>query len=442
MKLVILTRDLGLGGVERCVALVSEGLAARGVSVEIVMLGGQRNLWGKHLSGIRVHDLSTIWHGKKPWTWFAGWRAVHRIVADADVVLAATFLMPLYMGWLATRFSKKKEIVASDSTARKASSEPRDSTNGTARDERETCQRHAAQEAGGSRSRFLGWIHGPLAELDTFARMNPIHRTACQFIYRRMDELVCVSEHSRQSLARWLDIAAKPSWRVLPNFVEPAAPRAAYSPSPYAEQSCGLHATSPVKREGAECAADEAFPPSPACGSGAGGKGCPLQLLFVGRIAVEKQPHLWLDTLEALAARGFSAELTVLGEGPLKEWVEAEASRRELTVHILGHIGGVEDYMRQADWLLLTSNFEGFGLVVLEAMQVGLPVVTTNSGGVCDFFAGRQDEFVTSKACGEALAALIEAQLPHYLEVADWCVRRAQDYAPGRMLDQWERLLR
>lgn len=397
MKLVILTRDLGLGGVERCVALVSEGLAARGVSVEIIMLGGKRNLWGKHLSGVKVHDLSGVWHGKKPWTWLAGWRAVHRIVADADVVLAATFLMPLYMGWLATRFLP---------------------------------------------ARFLGWIHGPLAELDAFARMNPIHRAACQFIYRRMDELVCVSEHSRQSLARWLDIAAKPSWRVLPNFVEPAAPRAAYSPSPYVEQSCGLHAITPANREGAECAADEAFPPSPACGRGAGGEVRSFQLLFVGRIAVEKQPHLWLDTLEALAARGFSAELTVLGEGPLKEWVEAEASRRELTVHILGHIGGVEEYMRQADWLLLTSNFEGFGLVVLEAMQVGLPVVTTNSGGVCDFFAGRQDEFVTIKASGEALAALIEAQFPHYLEVADWCVRRAQDYAPERMLDQWERLLR
>lgn len=362
MKLVILTRDLGLGGVERCVALVSEGLAARGVSVEIVMLGGNRNLWGKHLSGIRVHDLSTIWHGKKPWTWLAGWRAVYQIVADADVVLAATFLMPLYMGWLATRFLP---------------------------------------------ARFLGWIHGPFFELDAFARMNPLHRAACQFIYRRMDELVCVSEHSRQSLSRWLGMNAKAGWRVLPNFVEPAAPRTDFAP--------------PVLQDGRVSR--------------------PLQLLFVGRIAVEKQPHLWLDTLEALAARGLPAELTVLGEGPLRDWVQAEAALRQLSVRILGHIGGVEDYMRAADWLVLTSNFEGFGLVVLEAMQVGLPVVTTNSGGVCDFFAGRQDEFVTGEASGDALAKLIELQLPHYPEVADWCIRRAQDYAPQRMLDEWESLL-
>jgi len=131
----------------------------------------------------------------------------------------------------------------------------------------------------------------------------------------------------------------------------------------------------------------------------------------------------------------------VLGEGPLHDWVQAEAARRQLSVRILGHIGGVEDYMRAADWLVLTSNFEGFGLVVLEAMQVGLPVVTTNSGGVCDFFAGRQDEFVTTEASGDALAKLIEAQLPRYPEIADWCIRRAQDYAPRRMLDEWESLL-
>ena len=359
MKVLFFVRDLGLGGVERCVTLVAEGLAARGFEVTIAMLGGSRNLWKKNTASVRVVDLSSVWHGKKPWTWLAGWQAARALVKETDVIIAATFLMPLYMAWAASL---------------------------------------------GLGKRLLAWVHGPMAELDAFARMNPVHRAACQFIYRRQPEILCVSDHTRQSLGRWLGMPVPAGWRVMPNFVEALPDSPAHTP------------INKPRR--------------------------PLQLLFVGRIAEEKQPQLWLDTLEALAARGLPAELTVLGEGPLQGWVESEAKRRQLTVRFHGQIGGVSNFMRQADWLLLTSNFEGFGLVVLEAMQVGLPVVSTNSGGVNDFFGARGSEFVVNEATGDALAAKIAAQLPHHGEIAAWQEQRAQDYAPAVLLDKWMALLK
>ena len=365
MKVVFLVRDLGLGGVERCVTLVAAGLVARGIDARIVMLGGQRNVW--EASAVPVIDLSAHWHSKKPWTWLRGWQVTRAELADADVVIAATFLLPLYMGWAATR---------------------------------------------GLSARFIAWVHGPMAELDAFARMNPIHRFACQFIYRRMAELLFVSDHSRQSLARWLGMPVQAGWRVMPNFVAPNTqthtPTAPRLDRMSAYQEPRIYGTQP-----------------------------PLQLLFVGRIASEKQPYLWLDTLEALAARSFAAELTVLGEGPLQEWVVQEAERRQLKVRIQSHIGGVSAAMQNADWLLLTSNFEGFGLVVLEAMQLGLPVVSTNSGGVCDFFADRLDEFITAETSGSALAEKIVAQLAKYNEIAAWEIQRSQDYAPDLLLQRW-----
>lgn len=359
MKLLFFVRDLGLGGVERCVTLVAAGLAARGFDVTIALLGGSRNLWPADTAAVRLVDLSAHWHGKRPWTWLAGWRAARALAREADVVIASTFLMPLYMAWTATR---------------------------------------------GLPCRLLGWVHGPLAELDAFAGMNPVHRAACQFIYRRLAEILCVSEHSRQSLARWLGQPVAPGWQVMPNFV--AAPPATDDPS---------HA-------------------APAAGQ-------PLQLLFVGRIAEEKQPQLWLDTLTALAARGQPATLTVLGEGPLQGWVEAEAARRQLDVRCIGQIGDVAPFMRQADWLLLTSSFEGFGLVALEAMQLGLPVVSTNSGGVNDFFADRVDNFVVKEATGTALADRITEQLPDHAAISAWVWQRAKDYSPEVLLDKWVALL-
>lgn len=397
MKILFMVRDLGLGGVERCVSLVSAGLAARGFEVTIAMLGGNRNLWQKHTDSVRVVDLSTGWHGRKPWTWLAGWRAARALAKEADVVIASTFLMPLYMGWAASR---------------------------------------------GLGKRLIAWVHGPKYELDAFARMNPIHRAACQFIYRRVPEILCVSGHTRDSLARWLGMPVQPGWRVMPNFVDaPSLP----TPLPQAGEGSD-HSPAFLAGEGW---ADGQLPqrlqdhsPSPLVGEGWGeGVQRPLQILFTGRIAEEKQPHLWLDTLEALAARGLPAELTVLGLGPLQGWVEAEAARRKLTVHICNQIGGVEEFMRRADWLLLTSSFEGFGLVVLEAMQIGLPVVSTDSGGVNDFFQERVAEFVAAEATGEALASLIAEQSQHYAEISGWLANRAKDYSPEIMLKKWAALL-
>jgi amylovoran biosynthesis glycosyltransferase AmsD len=371
MKIVFLVRDLGLGGVERCVALVSEGLIARGMDVSIVMLGGSRNIWAARTGTAKVIDLSSVWQGKKPWTWLAGWLATRRIIKDADLVIPATFLMPLYMAYAATRGLKN--------------------------------------------TRIMGWVHGPLYELDQFATMNPIHRHACQFIYRRLAELIFVSEHARDSLARWLKQPIQNGWRVLPNFVDEGV----------------ISATSALEPRGQD---------TPLCPPNENHQSLstkPLQLLFVGRIASEKQPHLWLDTLASLNQRGVQAELTIVGDGPMEQWLRSEASQRGLAsqIHFAGHQSHVSAYLASADVLLLTSSFEGCPLVVLEAMPLGVVVASTNAGGVYELFGKRRAEFVTNTASGEALATLIISQ--HRPELSSWLKQRAKHYSASQILQQW-----
>ena len=357
MNIVFLVRDLGLGGVERCVALVSEGLIARGCEVSIVMLGGQRNLWAARTGKAKIIDLSHVWQGKKPWTWPAGWKAVRQVIQEADILIPATFLMPLYMSYAATM---------------------------------------------GLKTRVIGWVHGPLYELDQFAKMNPVHRAACQFVYRRTKELIFVSQNARDSLARWLDQPVRASWHVLPNFVDPTD-------------------------------IPQQIPEKPA--------NRPLQLLFVGRIASEKQPHLWLDTLESLNQRGIQAELTIVGDGPLETELKTKATARQLDSQITfaGRRDNVGDYLVKADVLLLTSGFEGCPLVVLEAMPLGLPVASTHAGGVYELFGERRADFVTETASGEALAELIARQ--NRPELSIWLKQRAKHYSAENILQQWSDLL-
>ncbi|WP_373976573.1 glycosyltransferase [Chitinibacter sp. SCUT-21] len=360
MKIAIFLRDLGLGGVERCAVLVGEGLAVMGFDVTLVLLGGSRNLWASRIKKVKVVDLSSQWQPLKPLTWLAGWRAARQIAREHDVLIAGTFLLPLYMTFAASL---------------------------------------------GLGKRVIAWVHGPFYELDAFARMNVVHRKACQFVYRRLKELIFVSEHARTSMARWLEQAPSEGWTVLPNFVD-------------AQQEISAR----VERE----------------------SNAPLRLLFVGRIAEEKQPHLWLDTLVALNLASVAANLTIVGDGPLEDDLKSQVVARRLESQVLfaGRKDDVSEYLAHADVLLLTSGFEGCPLVVLESMPMRLLVVSTNAGGVYELFGARRDDFVVQEASGTALAELIIRQQSQSLLLQNFIEHRAEHYAQGRILKQWAQRLR
>ena len=64
-------------------------------------------------------------------------------------------------------------------------------------------------------------------------------------------------------------------------------------------------------------------------------------------------------------------------------------------VKLLGNVSNVEDYLAEADVFALSSDYEGLPLVVLEAMAAGLPIVSTDVGGVKDIVT---DNGISGKA--------------------------------------------
>ena len=88
--------------------------------------------------------------------------------------------------------------------------------------------------------------------------------------------------------------------------------------------------------------------------------------------------------LEALAGLNHKAELLIVGDGPLKEELVKKCSDLELNdkVSFLGHISDNEVHkcLERSDVFVLPSveRREAFGLVQLEAMAYGLPVINTN----------------------------------------------------------------
>ena len=113
-------------------------------------------------------------------------------------------------------------------------------------------------------------------------------------------------------------------------------------------------------------------------------------LLYVGRLAPEKNPGLLLDTLRILESQAPGQfHLVLAGDGPMRRELES-GCRRDLpgAVCFLGHIGDREalaGLYANCDLLLHPNSSEPFGIAPLEAMASGLPVIGPDSGGITSY---------------------------------------------------------
>jgi len=138
-----------------------------------------------------------------------------------------------------------------------------------------------------------------------------------------------------------------------------------------------------------------------------------LYVVTVGRL-VRRKDHE--TVFRALALQGERMHLIVLGDGPLLEPLQSLAADLGLSgrVHFRGFVPEEEKFqiLSHADIFALASQHEGFGLVYLEAMHCGLPVIATTTGGQKDFLVDEQTGVLVNvgdvDAVAEALSRLAE----------------------------------
>lgn len=136
-----------------------------------------------------------------------------------------------------------------------------------------------------------------------------------------------------------------------------------------------------------------------------------VRIAWVGALRPEKNPA---RLLRAFGRVKDDAVLLLIGDGPEREALEAEVGRLGLaeSVRFLGNRDDARDIIMQCDMLALSSDTEQMPLVVLEAMDAGLPVVSTDVGDVRRMVSEPNRPYVTpctDEDHGAALAALIRA---------------------------------
>ena len=109
----------------------------------------------------------------------------------------------------------------------------------------------------------------------------------------------------------------------------------------------------------------------------------PIQLIIVGRLIRRKGHTLVLSILPQLIKQYPELKLIILGDGELEEQLKEEARRLNLENHVLflGFKSEVEQYLVASDIALVPSYSEGLPLVIFEAFNAKVPVVTFDSIG-------------------------------------------------------------
>ncbi len=136
-------------------------------------------------------------------------------------------------------------------------------------------------------------------------------------------------------------------------------------------------------------------------------------LMTVGRLAVQKGQRFLVDALPQLVARWPDLVAVVVGDGHLREQLEAQADalgvRRAL--RLVGHRPDARDLLVGADVFVLPSRHEGMPMALLEAMDAALPVVATRVVGteevVEDGVTGRLVPSEDPAALADALAEVL-----------------------------------
>jgi glycosyltransferase involved in cell wall biosynthesis len=167
-------------------------------------------------------------------------------------------------------------------------------------------------------------------------------------------------------------------------------------------------------------------------------------LAFAGRLAPQKAMDVALDALD----RSPGVTLVIAGDGPEESPLREHAARLGLgaRARFLGAQprSVVFELLRAADAALLTSNWENFPHMVVEALAVGTPVLATAVGGVGEIVRDGENGLLVTAGDVDAVAGAIDryfsdATLRERLRAA--AGSSVEVYAPDRIYERLEQIL-
>lgn len=148
-------------------------------------------------------------------------------------------------------------------------------------------------------------------------------------------------------------------------------------------------------------------------------------VLFVGRHVFEKGVHLLIDAVPGIVSKYSNAKIVIAGIGPMTEELKDKVKRMGLSNKVL-FAGYMDDESKNklykvADAAVFPSLYEPFGIVALEAMAAGCPVVVSDTGGLAELIDHKYNGMkmingLTESLRDNVLELLFDEELARYVK--------------------------
>ena len=159
----------------------------------------------------------------------------------------------------------------------------------------------------------------------------------------------------------------------------------------------------------------------------------PVRFVSVGRLSQEKAQDRIIAAIAALRAQGHDVELVLVGDGPLRDTLSATAHSHGVSDRVIftGHRPNPFAIMARCDCFVLSSDYEGQPMVLLEALTLGLPIVATDIAGTRSILDQTPYPLVDPSADGVAEGMHAFLTSPHDSQAfdgADYCHDVMQEF--------------
>lgn len=133
-------------------------------------------------------------------------------------------------------------------------------------------------------------------------------------------------------------------------------------------------------------------------------------LVFIGRLDRQKGVDILLDAATELLLGNKERQLLLIGDGPLRSRLEAKLSNSPVAsqIQLLGYRSDALTLLSKAKALLFPSRWEGMPNVVMEAMALGLPLITTPVDGITELLGNDNEQIAIQSDWPIAAKRLLE----------------------------------